>query len=189
MLRETELTFEELLKHHHNKSVLQIKRSSRDNLEIIIPMFPKKNIFFDPSLEPSHRDGSNEGSQYMFSLRNKKKLSLHYPQYSLLSGALNKEGSIDISVKKKVFKNKKKATENKSVTSQICGKCGYTHKPRECSAFGKFCRNCYRRNHFAKKCKSKKMHELHKMTAIQIISYLPLKMKNTRVTDKLMSRT
>ena len=29
-------------------------------------------ICFDPSLEPSHRDGSNDGSQRMFSLRNKK---------------------------------------------------------------------------------------------------------------------
>ena len=30
------------------------------------------NIFCDPPLEPSRRDGSNEGSQHMFSLRNKK---------------------------------------------------------------------------------------------------------------------
>ena len=29
-----------------------------------------KNIYCDSSLEPSHRDGSNEASQYMFSLRN-----------------------------------------------------------------------------------------------------------------------
>ena len=42
------------------------------------PLKPKptkilhKNIFCDSSLEPSRRDGSNEGSQYMFSLRNKK---------------------------------------------------------------------------------------------------------------------
>ena len=36
-------------------------------------MFLHKNIFCEPSLEPSHRDGSNEGSQHMFSLRNKKK--------------------------------------------------------------------------------------------------------------------
>ena len=31
--------------------------------------------------------GSNEGSQYLFSLRNKKKISLNYLQYPLLSGA------------------------------------------------------------------------------------------------------
>ena len=30
------------------------------------------NICCDPSLEPSHRDGSNEGSQHMFLLGNKK---------------------------------------------------------------------------------------------------------------------
>ena len=46
------------------------------------------------------------------------------------------------------------------MTSQICGKCGYKHEPRKCPAFGKICKNCNKRNHFAKKCKSKKMHEV-----------------------------
>ena len=36
----------------------------------------------------SRHDGSNEGSQCMFLLRNKKKIDLNYPQYLLLSGAL-----------------------------------------------------------------------------------------------------
>ena len=58
-----------------------------DNLGITSHTSPK-NIFCDPSLEPSHGDGSNEGLQHMFSLRNKKKLSLNYPQHPLLSGAL-----------------------------------------------------------------------------------------------------
>ena len=48
-------------------AVLQIRSGSRDNFGII-----KKTFFYDPSLELSRRDGSNEGSQHMFSLRNKK---------------------------------------------------------------------------------------------------------------------
>ena len=43
----------------------------------------------DLLLEPSHQDGSNEGSQHMFLLRSKKKISLNYRQYPLLSGALD----------------------------------------------------------------------------------------------------
>ena len=31
-----------------------------------------ENISCDPSSEPSHRDGSDEGSQHMVSMRNKK---------------------------------------------------------------------------------------------------------------------
>ena len=70
------------------------------------------------------------------------------------------EGNVDI-IRKKVFKNKpSKSEENKAVTSQICGKCGYKYEPRKCPAFGKICKNCNKRNHFAKKCKSKKMHEV-----------------------------
>ena len=53
------------------ETVLQIRRGNRDNLGII-SIFFHKNISCDPPLEPSHRDGSNDGSQHMFSLRNKK---------------------------------------------------------------------------------------------------------------------
>ena len=52
-------------------TVLQIRRGNRDNLGIISHVF-QKNIFCDPPLEPSRLEGSNEGSQHMFSLRNKK---------------------------------------------------------------------------------------------------------------------
>ena len=49
------------------------KKVNRDNLGIISQISPylHGNIFCDPSLEPSRLDGSNEGSQHMFSLRNR----------------------------------------------------------------------------------------------------------------------
>ena len=40
-------------------------------------------------LEPYCRDGSNEGSQHVF-IEEKENLSLNYPPYPLLSGALCK---------------------------------------------------------------------------------------------------
>ena len=40
-----------------------------------------KTICCDPLSEPSHRDGSVEGSQHMVSMRNKKKLSSNTPSY------------------------------------------------------------------------------------------------------------
>ena len=46
------------------------------------------NICCDSSLEPSRGDGSNEGSQHMFWMRNKENNFSNYPQYPLLSGAL-----------------------------------------------------------------------------------------------------
>ena len=48
----------------------EIRRLIKDNR----PYFSIKNnnIFCDPSLESSCQDGSNEGSQDMFLLRNKK---------------------------------------------------------------------------------------------------------------------
>ena len=50
---------------------LLIIRGNRDNLKTIFLIF-HKNICYDPSLEPSHRDGSNEGSQCIFYFRNKE---------------------------------------------------------------------------------------------------------------------
>ena len=52
-------------------SVLQIRRGKRDNLGIIFHIPPLK-LLTDTSVELSRRDGFNEGSQHMFSLRNKK---------------------------------------------------------------------------------------------------------------------
>ena len=37
-----------------------------------------------------------------------------------------------------------------------CQYCGDVHKPRECPAYGTTCRNCNKKNHFAKVCKSKR---------------------------------
>ena len=51
----------------------QIKsgNNNRDNIGIIFLSF-FRHIYCDPSLEPSQRDGSNEGSHCMFLLGNKK---------------------------------------------------------------------------------------------------------------------
>ena len=53
-------------------AVLQIRMGNRDNFGIFIHIFPYKKHICDPSLEPSCQDGSNEGSQHMLILRNKK---------------------------------------------------------------------------------------------------------------------
>lgn len=37
-----------------------------------------------------------------------------------------------------------------------CGYCGYKHAPRQCPAYGKECKNCHRKNHFAKVCRQGK---------------------------------
>ena len=37
---------------------------------------------------------------------------------------------------------------------KACRKCGGTHKPRQCPAFGATCHNCGKRNHYAKVCTS-----------------------------------
>ena len=49
------------------------EKGKRDNLGIIFRSILLKHSC-DPSLEPSSRHGSNDGSQHMFSLRNKTKI-------------------------------------------------------------------------------------------------------------------
>ena len=50
-------------------------------------LFLNENTSCDPSLEPSRRDGSNDGSQNVF-MEKYGLLSLNYLCYSFLSGAL-----------------------------------------------------------------------------------------------------
>ena len=52
-------------------TVLQIRRGNRDYLGIISHVSPEKHILW-PIIRTVSRDGSNGGSQHMFSLRNKK---------------------------------------------------------------------------------------------------------------------
>ena len=54
------ISFDELAAVH------QIKMGNRDNFGIFIHIFPAEKHICDSSLEPSRRDGSNEGSQHMF---------------------------------------------------------------------------------------------------------------------------
>ena len=71
--------------------MLLIRRDNSDNLGIISHIFSTKTYFmahhYDLSLEPSCRDANDEGSQHIFLLRNKKKISLDYSQLPFLSGA------------------------------------------------------------------------------------------------------
>ena len=54
-----------------------------DSSETIFYFFFTENICCDPSLEPSQRDGSNEGSQHTFLCR--WNVSLNYPCLLILS--------------------------------------------------------------------------------------------------------
>lgn len=41
------------------------------------------------------------------------------------------------------------------MTKKKCSKCGNKHEYRNCPAFGKKCKSCQKKNHFAKMCTSK----------------------------------
>lgn len=38
---------------------------------------------------------------------------------------------------------------------KLCSRCGRSHKPRQCPAYGQQCLNCQGFNHFARMCKAK----------------------------------
>ena len=75
---EREITLAEngsICLHSHKEPELQITGGIEDNSKIFF-LFLNKNICCDPTLEPSQRDFSNDGSENMFLLRTVPKLSL-----------------------------------------------------------------------------------------------------------------
>nr|XP_054606603.1 uncharacterized protein K02A2.6-like [Nothobranchius furzeri] len=68
--------------------------------------------------------------------------------------ALSKDGVI-----KKIF-TKQKYQKGKA-TEFRCGKCGSSHRPKSCPAFGKSCNNCGKMNHYAKCCKAAPKQKVH----------------------------
>ena len=63
---------------------------------------------------------------------------------------------------KKKFDKKDYQTKRKDdqVKIQKCKKCGRSHPPRQCPAYGKTCLKCKKLNHFANMCKSKMVKEV-----------------------------
>lgn len=53
------------------------------------------------------------------------------------------------------FKQKDKKRDDDQ-TQFDCKKCGETHRPRQCPAFGKTCAKCKKQNHYAKMCHTRK---------------------------------
>lgn len=62
-------------------------------------------------------------------------------------------------------KKKETFTKQKDQTAKSaefkCGKCGGSHKPKSCPAFGKSCNNCGKSNHYAKCCKASTKQKVH----------------------------
>lgn len=58
-------------------------------------------------------------------------------------------------------RKKKTFTKQKDQKEKSCGKCGSSHKPKSCPAFGKSCNNCGRSNHYARCCKSASKQKVH----------------------------
>lgn len=54
-----------------------------------------------------------------------------------------------------------------SLEGQRCSNCGGTHKPRNCPAYGKFCHNCNKLNHFSKCCRSVKSNIQHVRSTVR----------------------
>ena len=53
----------------------------------------------------------------------------------------------------------RKVTANGS--GKTCSRCGQSHPPRECPAWGKYCHKCGNKNHFSTYCRSRSRHRRH----------------------------
>ena len=62
--------------------------------------------------------------------------------------------------KNKCFQLNSRSTSGRKSSSQDkggkkkCGKCGHSHLPKQCPAYGKECFKCRKKNHFSKLCQS-----------------------------------
>lgn len=67
----------------------------------------------------------------------------------------------DVAVNKiKVTKTKKPSSKQFETEKEKaeCKRCGYTHDPKKCPAYGKICNQCKLKNHFSRMCRSQKQH-------------------------------
>ncbi len=60
--------------------------------------------------------------------------------------------------RKKDQQNKTKVSEKDKACTFDCKRCGTEHTSCACPAYGKQCKNCKKMNHFARMCRSRKVH-------------------------------
>ncbi|KAL3999170.1 nuclear receptor co-repressor 2 [Sarotherodon galilaeus] len=59
---------------------------------------------------------------------------------------------------KKDRQSKMKPNDKDQASTFNCKRCGTKHASRQCPAYGKQCKNCGKMNHFARMCRSRKVH-------------------------------
>ncbi|CAI5669105.1 unnamed protein product [Oreochromis niloticus] len=59
---------------------------------------------------------------------------------------------------KKDRQGKMKPNDKDQASTFNCKRCGTKHASRQCPAYGKQCKNCGKMNHFARMCRSRKVH-------------------------------
>lgn len=79
--------------------------------------------------------------------------------------------------------------------SEECARCGYSHEPKKCPAYGKVCNECSRKNHFGRMCKTpkqkgnskkteRKVHELEQEENVEMfLGYVEMKENATKRLD------
>lgn len=79
-------------------------------------------------------------------------------------------------------KNENRQVDRKNINN--CSLCGYTHKVRECPAFGKQCRSCNKQNHFSSMCKQRQITTIDTHTDSDSSEYYIDTINNTNETSK-----
>lgn len=93
---------------------------------------------------------------------------------NVLSSAINKDNRKTVhkdhgthTTQKKFQTQKyKHAVNSQSSSQKTCGKCGKSHKPRECPAFGKTCHKCGKPNHFSSKCNKQNIQYIQDSSSV-----------------------
>ncbi|XP_057191716.1 uncharacterized protein K02A2.6-like isoform X1 [Triplophysa rosa] len=62
----------------------------------------------------------------------------------------------------------KSATSSTVSKKEKCTRCGYSHEPRKCPAFGQICKVCRRKNHFGRMCKTQKQIDKSKYSTKKV---------------------
>jgi hypothetical protein len=65
----------------------------------------------------------------------------------------------------------KAKTDGKVASANCCDKCGLSHQPKACPAYGQKCHNCSKYNHYSKMCRSKRQSKGNNEGAHQVTTW------------------
>lgn len=142
LLSDLELTMEKAIQKARTSEITKVQAETM-NRAVDVNEISSKNTNQSTFTPRAHGQQNNNKNKWNAHSQNSKNQQQQQRQRNAQSSSSNGNNKSKQQQQQKEIKN--------------CTRCGYSHKMRECPAYGKQCRSCGKQNHYSSMCKQRRV--------------------------------